>query len=213
MLLTGSRKSIVFVVVGAILIVCFGFRRAKVGKKVLAFIGLVVALALIYVLISTLPIFATINERFALLCEGIFDNNTSYETDQIRKMMISRGLESFYQKPLFGHGAGYSNVLFGTYSHNNFVELLMNYGFVGFCLYYSFYVILAIKLLRLALKNDLYAVFFFAYVCVQFVLGVGWVNYYSRPSQIIAALAFGYVVSKEMGKKKGKHKNEIKESV
>ena len=213
MLLTGSRKSLAFAIIGIILIVCFGYRKAKLGKRFTAIIVLVMALVAIYVLITTLPIFSTINERFSLLFESFLGSDTSYDTDNNRKIMIERGLEAFYQKPLFGHGAGYSRVLFGTYSHNNFVELLMNYGFVGFCLYYSFYIVLAIKLLKQALKSDLYAVFFFTYVCIQLVLGVGWVNYYSRPCQVITALAFGYLLSIEIKKKKGIGKDEIKESV
>lgn len=208
MLLTGSRKSLVFAIVGAILIVIFGYRKEKLGKKFAVAIITIMALVAIYVLITTLPVFSTINERFNLLFEGFFGGKISYETDQTRKMMIQKGLEAFYQKPLFGHGTGYSYTLFGTYSHNNFVELLMSYGLVGFCLYYSFYLVLIIKLFKLAMKNDLYAIFFFTYVCVQTVLGVGWVNYYSRPSQVITALAFGYIVSDEINRKRGVCKDE-----
>lgn len=174
---------------------------------------LFVVMAAIYVAITTLPMFATINDRFELLFDGFFADNVSYKTDEMRKLMISRGLEAFVEKPLFGHGTGYSYVLFGTYSHNNLVELLMNYGLVGFCLYYGLYLVLIVKLLKQAMKNDIYAVFFFVYVCVQVALGVGWVNYYERPVQIMTALAAGYLVSLEINKRGGLGKNEAKKSV
>lgn len=201
MLLTGSRKSVAFAVVGIILLVYFGYKKEQLGKRFSAFVGLFVTLAALYVLITTLPIFSTINERFQLLFEGVSLGTSSYETDQLRKMMVEKGLEAFWEKPIFGHGTGYSYVLFGTYSHNNFVELLMNYGLVGFSLYYGFYTVLLVRLFKQTMKNDLYAIFFFVYIFVQMVLGVGWVNYYERPVQIITALAFGYIVSKKIREK------------
>ena len=213
MLLTGSRKALAFALIAIVLMVLLGYRTARFGNKATAIAVLIFALIVIYVLITTMPMFATINERVNLLFEGFFGSDNSYETDNLRQYMIERGLEAFYQRPLFGHGTGYSHTLFGTYSHNNFVELLMCYGLVGFCLYYSFYVILVIKLFRQAMKSDLYAIFFFVYTCIQFVLDVGAISYYSRPVQILTALAFGYVVSLEMGKNIGARKDEIKESV
>ena len=209
MLLTGSRKSLAFAIVGIILIVCLGYRKANLGKKFGAIVILIMALVGIYVSITTLPIFSTINERLDLLFEGFFGGNSSYETDAVRKNMIAQGLEAFYQNPLFGHGSGYSYALFGTYSHNNFVELLMNYGLVGFCLYYGFHLVLIIKLFKQAMKNDLYAVFFFTYVCMQLVLGIGWVNYYTRPTQVITALAFGYLVTIKSKTIRRKTENEV----
>lgn len=208
MLLTGSRKSLAFAIIGIILLVLFGYRKAKLGKRFSALIWLVAALAAIYIAITTLPIFSTIYERLTLLLDGFFGGDTAYETDQIRKMMVQKGLEAFYEKPLFGHGAGYSYTLFGTYSHNNFVELLMCYGLVGFCLYYGFYAVLVVSLLKQAMKSDLYAVFFFTYICIQLALGIGWVNYYGRPVQIISALAEGYLASIEINKRRELGKNE-----
>ena len=213
MLFTGSRKALVFAVLGIILLVIFGYKGARIGKRFVSLMTLFVVMAAIYVAITTLPMFATINDRFELLFDGFFADNVSYKTDEMRKLMISRGLEAFVEKPLFGHGTGYSYVLFGTYSHNNLVELLMNYGLVGFCLYYGLYLVLIVKLLKQAMKNDIYAVFFFVYVCVQVALGVGWVNYYERPVQIMTALAAGYLVSLEINKRGGLGKNEAKKSV
>ena len=152
--------------------------------------------------------FSTINERLELLFEGFGGGGSSYQTDQTRKMMISQGMEAFYQKPILGHGTGYSYTLFGTYSHNNFVELLMNYGMVGFILYYAVYLFIIVKLWRQVKQGDLYAVYFFVYIGVQLLLGVGWVNYYSRPTQLVTALAFGYIVFQK--KQKGMKCNENK---
>lgn len=195
LLFTGSRKSLVFALSGVLFIVYLNYRKSKVGKKIFVFILMVLIVFMLYNAISTLPMFSTINQRFELLFEGIAGEDNSYETDRVRKMMITEGLNAFYQKPLFGHGTGYSYKLFRTYSHNNFVELLMNYGIVGFVLYYSIYICLAVKLVSHLKTNDIIVVYFLVYICVQVFLGVGWVNYYERPVQLVTSLAFGYLVS------------------
>ncbi|MBO7232994.1 MAG: O-antigen ligase family protein, partial [Bacteroidales bacterium] len=48
----------------------------------------------------------------------------------------------FLHKPFFGYGANnYSEEIepiigVAVYSHNNFIEMLVNVGFVGFCIFY-----------------------------------------------------------------------------
>ena len=197
LLFTGSRNSLVFVVIGCLFIVYFNYRKSRLRKRFSVLLIAVTSVVLLYWAITTLPMFSTINERLSLLFDGFFRGNTSYETDQTRKMMISEGLNAFYQKPLFGNGTAHSYRLFGTYSHNNFVELLMNYGIIGFSLFYLSYAIIIVKLFRLALREDIYAVYFLSYILFQTVLGIGWIYYYERTSQLITALAFGYLVAKE----------------
>ena len=45
---------------------------------------------------------------------------------------------------------------------------------------------------------------------MQIVLAVGWVTYNERPTQIVTALAFGYLIIK---KREESETNEIKKSV
>ncbi len=207
LLLTGSRKSTVLALVGILLITFFNYRKASAGKKIAVFLIVIALLVVIYHLVTTLPMFSTISERFEKLFGGFFGEDTSYETDMTREKYITEGLQAFYENPIFGNGTGHSYVMFGTYSHNNFVELLMNYGIVGFCLYYIPYAVLIVKLFKLVRKKDVVAMYFLAYTIMQIVLAVGWVTYYERPTQIVTALAFGYLVIK---KREESETNEIK---
>jgi O-antigen ligase len=61
-----------------------------------------------------------------------------------RLAMINRGLVLWGQNPLLGLGAGGFTLDSGfhTYSHNNYIELLANYGLIGFFIYYAYYVYL-----------------------------------------------------------------------
>lgn len=193
LLFTGSRKSLAFVILGVLLILYFNYRKEKFDKKLRVLLIVAVVGILLYYAVTTLEMFSTINDRLGLLFEGVFGEGSSYETDQTREMMIAEGLAAFYEKPLFGNGTGYSDILFSTYSHNNFVELLMNYGIIGFAAYYTIYICLLFRLWHLVKSRNLYAIYFFVYTWVQLILGVGWVNYYERSVQIVTALAFGFI--------------------
>lgn len=212
LLLTGSRKSLAFVLLGVLFIVYLNYRKARLGKKFFVFLFVVLAILVLYNAITTLPMFSTIYERLTFLIEGFGEDQAVYDTDETRKMMIEEGLNAFYNKPFFGNGTGYSYELFGTYSHNNFVELLMNYGMFGFALYYIPILVLAVKLLKRMADKDIYISYLFTYVCIQMVLGVGWVNYYERSVQILIALAFGYLLSTS-GKQNGGEQDENKKLV
>lgn len=203
LLFTGSRKSLAFVILGVLFILYFNYRKEKFAKKLWVLLIVVVAGILLHYAITTLEMFSTINERLGLLFEGAFGDGSSYETDQRREFMIEEGMAAFYENPLFGNGTGYSYTLFGTYSHNNFVELLMNYGIVGFVAYYSIYLCLLVRLWSLVKSRDLYAIYFFVYIWVQLILGIGWVNYYERSVQLVTALAFGYILAIKKQKEAG----------
>lgn len=195
LMLTGSRKSFVFGVVGIVLFLLLYFHRSNLVKKINVYLLILLAIIGVFYLLRTAPIFSTLYERFELLINGFF-GDTTYATDVTRDYMITTGLDRFWDSPVFGNGTGISYTLFGTYSHNNFVELLMSYGVVGFLFYYIPQIYLIIKLLRPALNRDVYAIFFEVYVILQLVLGVGWVNYYERHTQLIIAAAWGYLTYK-----------------
>lgn len=119
-----------------------------------------------------------------ILCSLVFFIKS--KKSLVKILMILSMLALGFMMLLTGSRKSLAYALFGTYSHNNFVELLMNYGIVGFTLYYAFHAVLLIKLFQRATKNDIYSMFFFIYVCIQVVLGVGWVTYYKRPQGYIS---------------------------
>ena len=65
--------------------------------------------------------------------------------------MIQYGMDYFKERPLLGHGIENFRYLYAqevgkeTYSHNNYIELLVNNGIVGLLLYYSFYISVILK--------------------------------------------------------------------
>ena len=193
LLLTGSRKSTAFML-GSILVFLFlHARKLNILKKLVLYTLVIIGIIALIQIVKSIPAFSTLVVRFELFFEGFLKGESSYETDQTRIDMIANGLKAFEQKPLFGNGTGHSHALFNTYSHNNFVELLMNYGILGFSLYYIPYATLVVKLISRAWKKDLVAIFLFTFILIQLALGVGWVNYYDRTAQLITAAAWGYL--------------------
>ncbi len=199
MLLSGSKKSLLFMVLVIGLYIYFATVKSSIIKKfiyLLVILGITIA---VYVVIDNVPMFNTINQRLDELIGTVTGNDTQSESDQTRFYMMEEGWNAFMNSPIWGNGTAYSYKLFDTYSHNNFIELLMNYGIIGFLLYYIPMGILIYNLFKIY-KGDIMAIGFLIYMILNLVMSVGIVCYYDRPTQIVFALAWAYVVSKKKEK-------------
>ena len=204
LLLTGSKKAIAYIVISLVGLFYYYTRKQPLLKKVLLFIVAIALLILLSYCIRDIPIFHTINDRVRSLGDTLIGKGNASQTDQVRLNMISEGFNAFLQSPLFGNGAGYSYRLFGTYSHCNYVELLMNYGLIGFSLYYGPFIALLVYVNRQVKTGDLIAIYFMVYLVLNLILAIGIVDYYERTTQLLIAAAWGYT------EKKGKHSMGVK---
>lgn len=189
--LTGSKKAIAFVLMGIISMVIFISKgHSGVKKLLILMVGFLVVVFAVWS-ISYFEFFATIRLRFDALIMNFTGEKLS-QTDQNRTMYVVEGMEAFYRSPIWGNGTGYSYKLFGTYAHNNFVELLMNYGVIGFLLHYIPIASLILKTYRNVKYKDVYSIYFLVYIIVLVIMGIGLVSYYDRVMQLIIAGAHGY---------------------
>lgn len=192
-LMAGSKKAVTFIVVGFLVMLFCYSKNLRIGQRIL--LCIVVAIIIVGVInsMNTLPIFNTLSVRLEELINTLRGEGKVSSSDLARIEFTRRGLEAFNESPIFGKGTAHSYTLFGTYSHNNFVELLMNFGVVGFLLYYI-PVISLIKGLVVRMKSrDIMVIYLFSFVLLQLILGVGWVNYYERVVQVIIATAWAYI--------------------
>ncbi len=190
-LLAGSKKATAFVLLGVIAMTFFVSRGQSSGKKLgTILIGLIVFVLIIWAIMS-FDFFATLRLRIEALFTTASGERIS-QTDQTRAQYISDGLEAFWKSPVFGNGTGYSYKLFGTYSHNNFVELLMNYGIIGLLLHYVPFVVLIFKMYKKAKTKDVYSIYLLVYAIILVFMGFALVSYYERVMQLIVAAAWGY---------------------
>lgn len=140
-LASGSRGALVVLVFGIVLSssVYYGFKN--IWKFIL--IGLVVLLGVYYLL--NMSQFAMINHRLS----GLFGEHRE-ESVLGRQNMILVGWELFKKHPFWGTGLSSFSVIsgFGTYSHNNYIEVLVSLGIIGFLIYYIPFVTLIVRILQ-----------------------------------------------------------------
>lgn len=185
--LSGSKKALFVLLFGILYI----FITHKTDKKIIfrkskGILLSVTLLYLVYWLLNNVSAFwyigQRVNEMFAT-----FQGQGVSSTDLSRINMIKSSIEHFKNAPLLGNGIAHSKVVFGTYSHNNYVEILMNTGVVGFLIYYSVYLISMYKAYKLS-KYEEGLVIILGFILIIFlIIETGLVSYYARYYQILLA--------------------------
>lgn len=147
-LLTGSRKALLFIVMNLILIIYF--RNRKSFKNIFKFIIVTILILIIsYYLIFNIPLFyQIIGKRMEDMFSFVFGEGTNEGSMNIRAYMTKFGFEMFKNRPLIGYGIDNYRVLFGrntggvgTYAHNNYIELMVDTGIFGVLVYYFTHII------------------------------------------------------------------------
>ena len=185
---SGSKKATALVLLGIVcmLLVTYGIKR--IYKSLL--IG--TAVVVVVWLVLQLPIFSMIYNRL----ESFFSGELN-DSDLNRQGMIRVGMEFFKQRPVFGYGLSNFSVLDhpyrGTYSHNNYVELLVSLGVVGFAMYYLMLVSPAYTLfLSTRTKTadvDKLKWFLLLLIGIEIVFGYGAVQFYEKSPYILIGIA------------------------
>lgn len=174
-MLSGGRKYIIAPLIMIIFIMLIKTEeRNQIIKKISIIAMIVLGITLLWRFMMTNTIvYNTIGYRFLNLVS--IDNREKY---------IFYGLKFFADSPLWGHGENaFSTLIFpyvgrSIYSHNNYIELLVNYGLFGFCWYYYFISKMATKLFYYGRKNgDLRCVVFFSLIIACLFLDIGNVSY------------------------------------
>ena len=128
----------------------------------------------------------TVSKRFVALLEG---ENTSGTT---RLDMLQQALGLWMEKPMFGHGIDQFRVLgsYGTYSHNNYVEMLADFGVLGTTLFYLTNVIILVLCVKgIFSDNKLYRLVFIITIA-SLLWDVGLVSYVEKSAWITTTLSF-----------------------
>ena len=123
---------------------------------------------------------------------GTRESNVS--SDDLRIDMIKNGLIGWTERPLFGHGLD-SFKFFNRrttghmfYSHNNYVELLYDFGLVGFTLYYYFIYKTFDKLRTLPEEYSKYSVLGIGIILELLLFDFGGVSYYMNGNMIMLCI-------------------------
>ena len=196
-LLTGSRKAIIFVVTAILFIIYINNNNRLKGKIKFLILGTIILIATMYVVIKIPIFYEVIGKRlegiFALITgKGKVDNSAN-----TRLQMIEYGFKLFKTRPILGYGVNNYRVMYGItygverYAHNNFTELIVNIGINGAFIYYLSNYIVFRDLYKYQKKHKNCGLIypFMAIIITYFLLGISLVYYDSKHYSIILALA------------------------
>ena len=186
---SGSRKGIIFTVLIILFYYFSSFQKVNNLNKIiyLTFGLFFLYQAVLYIMNS---------QYFYRFFASFYYNDISY-IELHRYALAQDGLRLFYEKPIFGWGGDgfkYFNSINKTYSHMNFIELLVNYGLIGFLLFYSMYIwffkkVSEIKDNKDSVISDKYIFIFF--LLVTLVLDLAMVRIFERIYWIIISMYIG----------------------
>ena len=191
---TGSRRGILAIVISITVL----YILKDFNYKVLINILMIICLIYIFYIILKQMNMLYLTERLESLFSILSNEGDMIASDQGRMNMIEYGWHMFLQNPVFGNGANAFKELSGynIYSHNNFIELLANFGIVGFILYYGVYVAIISKLIKIAKTGDMFSKLLLSYFIMRIVTDYGNVSYYDRFTYIMIATGISYILKK-----------------
>lgn len=179
---SGSRKAILIILVGVIVLVALNYGIKRLGKALVWLI--LIAVAVYFVM--KLPFMSTAAQRFTDMLHGEQDASAIE-----RSRLIRIGWEGIKEKFIFGYGlSNFGAIYTGTgYSHNNYIEILFSLGIVGALLYYSMHIRAGIWTAKLLLRGaDWRYVVLLVMLLINVVFGWGMVQFYGRESWVFLAV-------------------------
>ena len=181
---TGSRAFFVSVIAGSVIVM---FSKLK-NHKIIFFIALALLVGLFFALIN-IPQLAFLKDQFDRTIYTIFGiGNSKVDTSTVQRAVWPG--YAFYlagRNLLFGYGVNgfsiYSGV--GTYAHNNFAEVMCNFGVAGFLLFNACYIIPVILSIK---KKDEYVYLVPILFAIYFFRSFFGVTYYAKEAYLVIAL-------------------------
>ncbi|WP_345974743.1 O-antigen ligase family protein [Sulfurimonas sp. HSL3-7] len=194
-MLTLSKKGVIFGFLLIFIFLILSIKSIKKPKTVLKLIMLsIIGIVLIYNFITLDDIMNTLNgieRRFSNFHSQITSQHqTKFGSTGERKYFIELGWGLFKDKPLFGYGLDNFREFAHTYSHNNYIELLVGVGLVGMMIFYSIYFFLVKKILRM--KDFFLKTIFLAIVGIILLMDFALVSY--RNKTLLFLLLFIFVI-------------------
>ena len=197
---TGSRKGIIllaFIIIATFILMS----RGEVLLVKMQYMAVFGVFFLFLFSIFSESAFVDRIENIFLYSQGQEVNESSLET---RDNMISTALTMWTTKPFTGWGIDSFRIHsgYGTYSHNNYTEVLFSMGIIGFVLYYGFFLsvlLWCVKLLK-GYKNTInYKIVGWAVISIFVLLlwDFAAVSYYDKKYWLFMGVILAVLVNTE----------------
>ncbi len=181
-ILTSSRKSIICIVLGIIMIIMLYSHGRSVFKVLFV---LLICAVVVFLLFKVDVLYKAVGYRFSSMIEFYRGNESADGSIYIRRGFIATAKRLFLSSPVLGVGfrnfSAFSTEFsrHQTYAHNNYFEILSCLGIVGFVLYYWFYAYGLIKLFDNYLRRQKISALMITIIFVLLALEYGIVHYYN----------------------------------
>lgn len=212
-LFSGSRKALFFVLFGCTMYMFITISSSNIVK----FIKLFAFLAATYYAVMKIPmLYNVLGSRLEGLFAYFTGNGKADDSTILRELYIGYGIDWFKKKPILGYGIDNFRVLLEgaigreTYSHNNYVELLVDVGVIGTFIYYAgyFYIINNITSLALKQKQPIFAVTFVMILSIL-IAQYGLVTYSDFLIHLFLCIGFAEIRIRGMGDVENLAKNSV----
>jgi O-antigen ligase len=195
LILSGTRKALLFIPIAL-----FGwFYVLKHRKNVFKLFMYLIVIAMIciigyYISISNEILYSTFGYQFENVIKYMTNGSDSIEdASMLTRLALIKKAEGAYQlRPVTGWGLDNFRYIFnngGYYAHNNFLEILVSGGWIGFVLYYFKYVYVIISLWncrKYVNENDRNRIYVFLLLATVMTILEYWqVTYYTRKSMMV----------------------------
>lgn len=194
-LLTGSRKALLMI---SIPLLVFSLLQHNKGRGITALILVIGLLVISSNMIMNIAILHDVMGSRVEDAIAIITGREQGTEDTSRFFLVQYGLVWFKENPIIGYGINNFRVLsnhtslfagYNFYAHNNYVELLVDVGIIGFFVYYSCFFYFWKNLKGYFMYNRLNK-WIASLIIIHLVLDMAMVSYYSFTSNLILCLCF-----------------------
>lgn len=190
---TASRKAFLMIVFGISLF----YYLKHPTKKIRNLLVIIISVYIGYMLLMNVDaLYNAIGWRI----EGalaLFEKNGKADSSALlRAKYINVGIKAWKESMMLGYGIDNYRIInlmetgHFTYSHNNFVEILVGVGGMGFLIYYSYYIILLYKYIKMYFNHRTSQIINVIAICFIIMLSMHFavVSYYSIEQGIMILL-------------------------
>lgn len=179
---SGSRKALLMICIAVVYMIYKKYGIQKLYKA----LAVILVCVLLFSALIRLPVFNTVRERMESFFHFLENDGQADNSSMIRNNMIEDGWKLFKERIITGYGANNFAAVsrYGTYAHNNFIEMLVDFGIVGFFLYYMIYfnAFKNLKNVRSDAGKALFCVFM-----TRLLMEIAMITYYDKRHWILMA--------------------------
>ncbi len=205
-IMSASRKALIYLIIPLFAYFIIYSKKNKINYFKVMF-RIVFSMMVIYfaylIIMNNEFLYNLIGIRIETMVNGLIGSGTIDASTKTRLSLIESGMEWFKTKPLFGYGLNNYSYLFqqhykmwniAYYSHNNYVELLVDTGIVGTIIYYIIYFI---AFRNIILSKEKIKKIFLGILIALLVCDYGMVSYYEPLTQLLLLMIMIVLSMKE----------------